>query len=355
MKSRLKIAVYSMSKNEEKFVDPYMDSAKDADFITVADTGSTDYTVETLKTKAIRLGKSRQFAVHNISVDPWRFDTARNVALALVPADIDVCVRLDMDEVLDPGWREALERAWQHPVTQLWFDYKHSPGYSFRSNTIHARNGFLYRGLDHEGLYTAPGTPAISAYAPGLSITHHQDRTKPRTSILGRLQLAVLEDKGCRPRYYLGREYYYYKQHQSCIITLGEYLKLPDATWDAERMDAMCMIAESHWQLRQIPQAIEWYYRAIAEYPTREPYLGLSNLLYQINNKELALGMVQQALRFSNKMTSIYVKPAAWDERPFFTAARYARELGWEERACIYEEEGKRRTIPTTPIAEKVA
>jgi len=44
--TKLKIAVYAISKNEEQFVQRFCDSAKDADLILIADTGSTDNTVE---------------------------------------------------------------------------------------------------------------------------------------------------------------------------------------------------------------------------------------------------------------------------------------------------------------------
>ncbi len=334
----MKIAVYAISKNEEKHVDRFMESAKDADLIVVTDTGSTDNTAENLKTKAIMLGKHRQFAVHNISINPWRFDTARNVALALVPADVDVCIRLDLDEVLDPGWRNALERAWIPGVTtQLWYDFTHSPGYTFRANYIHARHGYIWRGLDHEGLFLAAGKTGYPIYAPGLSITHHQDNSKPRTAILGRLQAAVKEDQSARTAYYLGREYFYYKHSRECIDTLVDYLDKPDADWDVERMDAMSMIAESYFRLSDIGRCIQWYYRAIAEYQTREPYLGLAAVLYTVNNKELAFGLIQHALRLTNKLTSMYVKPAAWDQTPYLAAAACARDLGFIDKAREFE------------------
>ena len=44
MTRKLKIAVYAISKNEEEFVNRFCDSAKDADIILIADTGSTDVT-----------------------------------------------------------------------------------------------------------------------------------------------------------------------------------------------------------------------------------------------------------------------------------------------------------------------
>ena len=45
MNKKLKVAVYAISKNEEKFVKRWYESMKEADSIYVLDTGSTDNTV----------------------------------------------------------------------------------------------------------------------------------------------------------------------------------------------------------------------------------------------------------------------------------------------------------------------
>ena len=47
-----KICVYAIAKNEEQFVDRWVDSMSEADVIVVLDTGSTDRTVEKLKARA---------------------------------------------------------------------------------------------------------------------------------------------------------------------------------------------------------------------------------------------------------------------------------------------------------------
>ena len=44
----MKICVYAIAKNEEQFVDRWMDSMREADWVCVLDTGSTDRTVEKL-------------------------------------------------------------------------------------------------------------------------------------------------------------------------------------------------------------------------------------------------------------------------------------------------------------------
>ena len=100
-----RIAVYAIARNEEHHVERWAASARDADTTVLVDTGSSDRTVQ----RARKLG----VVVHEARIVPYRYDVARNRALALVPDDIDFCVSLDLDEVLAPGWRTCLENAWR--------------------------------------------------------------------------------------------------------------------------------------------------------------------------------------------------------------------------------------------------
>ena len=45
----MKVCVYAICKNEEQFVERWMDSMGEADLVVVLDTGSTDGTVERLR------------------------------------------------------------------------------------------------------------------------------------------------------------------------------------------------------------------------------------------------------------------------------------------------------------------
>ncbi len=167
----MKVAVYTIALNEEHFVQSWFDSAKDADYLLIADTGSTDKTVEKAKSLGI--------VCHTISVKPWRFDDARNVSLALIPDDIDYCIALVMDEVLQPGWREELESAhtqkWTRPRYQYTWSWNPdgSPGLVYGGDKIHARHGYRWKHPVHEVI-----TPDRIAETQGwvkLEIHHHPD------------------------------------------------------------------------------------------------------------------------------------------------------------------------------------
>lgn len=159
----MRVAVYTIAKNEEQFVERWAASAADADHILLVDTGSTDGTVETARDLV---------TVQQILVRPWRFDDARNAALALVP-DVDLCIALDMDEVLLPGWRDHLE---QLPVNVTRPRYKYvwswnddgTEGLTYGGDKIHARQGYRWRHPVHETL--TPVIPEVQEWC-GLVIT----------------------------------------------------------------------------------------------------------------------------------------------------------------------------------------
>ena len=101
-----KICVYAICKNEIQFVDKWLGSMSEADYIVILDTGSTDGTFEKLK------NDPRVTRVEQRIYDPWRFDNARNDALLLCPEDTDIFVSTALDEMFDSGWSEPLREQW---------------------------------------------------------------------------------------------------------------------------------------------------------------------------------------------------------------------------------------------------
>ena len=139
---KYKIIVYAISKNEESFVDRWYESMKEADQIYVLDTGSTDKTVEKLK--------SHNIYVKQEIINPWRFDIARNKSLDLVPLDADICICTDLDEVFQKGWREKLEESWNDKITRAKYNYNwyidedNNPKISYYLDKIHTRKNYRW-------------------------------------------------------------------------------------------------------------------------------------------------------------------------------------------------------------------
>ena len=183
--SKKKICVYAISKNEEKFVKRWYESVKEADGIYVLDTGSSDNTVQLLK----NLGAN----VSEKEIKPWRFDVARNESLKLVPEDCDICVCIDIDEVISKGWRKKLEDIWDDDTNHLRYIYNWShddngkPLVSFYYEKIHARNGFKWIHPVHEVLEFS-GDKEVFKTTDEIVVDHFPDSTKSRSNYLPLLE-----------------------------------------------------------------------------------------------------------------------------------------------------------------------
>ena len=308
----MKIVVYAICKNEAQFVDRWMDSMAEADLVTVLDTGSADDTAERLR--------NRGASVLTETISPWRFDTARNRSLELVPEDTDICVCMDLDEVLHPGWRDALERAWTAGTTQASYRYTWSfnpdgsEGVVFWSEKIHARHGYRWIHPVHEVLdWIGEGQPSRIT-VEGIQVDHHPDSSKSRGQYLPLLELSVKEDPADdRNVHYLGREYMYKGRWEDCIRTLTGHLAMPSAVWADERAASMRYIALSYAMLGRRDLARDWYLQAIAQAPhLREPYLDLARLLYEDEEWEGVLYFTGCALAITQRPRTYISEAAAW-------------------------------------------
>jgi len=328
MTRKLKIAVAAISKNEAAFVKRFCDSAKEADLISIADTGSDDDTV--------KLAKECGADVHEICITPWRFDLARNTGLALIPKDIDVIISLDLDEVLEEGWREEIERVWvKGETTRLRYKFDWGCGISFYYEKIFAKHGYSFHHPVHE--YPRPDgrTAEIYAHTDMLLVSHHPDPTKSRGQYMPLLELAIKEDPHCpRNAFYHARELTFYSRWEESITYLNKYLEMPEATWVNERCYAMRLLGKAYEHLNNVFEAEKWYRLAAAEAPnTREPWVELAMLSYMRHDWTQCYFAACKALEITDKAAVYTMDPSVWTERPYDLASIAAWRLGLKDRA----------------------
>ena len=336
---KYKVCVYAICKNEEQFVDRWMNSMGEADVIVVTDTGSDDGTVEKLR--------ERGAVVYVDEVKPWRFDVARNISLDHVPEDADVCVCTDLDELFQPGWRSVIDRLWQSDTTTGKYLYNWAlkadgtPYVQFHYSKIHTRQGFRWNYPIHEWLCWQRTEPQKTVFLDGVVLNHHPDSGKSRGSYLPLLELAVQENPECsRMNYYLGREYMYRGEWEKCIETLTRYLKLPASTWTEERGAAMRWIATSAYRLGRMQEAYSWYYRAIAAAPhMRDAYVEFAKMGYLQHDWPLTFCMVEEALKIRERSKTFVNAGLAWDYTPYDLGAIACYWLGMYERSAVHAKE----------------
>ncbi len=333
---RYKICVYAICKNEEKFVDRWMDAVSEADLVVVSDTGSTDQTVSKLR--------SRGALVYEDTISPWRFDDARNAAMDHIPDDVDICVSNDLDEIFEPGWRRKLEEAWRpnHTRARYLFTWSHKPDgqpdKQFPMEKIHRRKGFRWVHPVHEVLaYKGPDKEEV-VFVKGMVLNHYPDLSKPRSQYLPLLELSAKENPtDDRTIFWLGREYMYYGKHDQSIETLKRHLQLPGALWDVERSASMRYIAKCYQAKNDITEAKRWLYRAIAECSViREPYHDMARLGYILNDWPLTFMMVEKGLAVTMQIGGYLLEPSSWGYSLYDLGAIACYQLGLYKKARDY-------------------
>lgn len=334
--NKYKVCVYAICKNEEKFVNRWMDSMSEADIIVVADTGSSDKTVELLK--------SRGAIVESITINPWRFDKARNASMDIIPDDVDICVCTDLDEIFEPGWRENLEKEWTPNATRAKYSYTWnfnedgSPGTTFWYEKIHKRDNFKWIYPVHEVLEYSGTEPEFSVLCKNIQLNHYADPQKSRSSYLPLLELSAKENPANdRTLHYLGREYMFYQKWDECIDTLTKHLELPSSLWKDERSASMRFIARAYKEKKDYSNSKSWLYKAIAETPyLREPYVEMAKLSYLEEDWACVYHMVNDGLKIKERPLTYINEPFCWDYTIYDLGAISAYNLGLLDASLVF-------------------
>jgi glycosyltransferase involved in cell wall biosynthesis len=348
----VKVAVYTIALNEEKHVERWYNSVKDADYILIADTGSTDKTVEIAK----RLGIN----VVNVLIKPFRFDTSRNAALASLPADIDYCISLDMDEVLTEGWRADIEtladlednQAAILRSTLTWnFREDGTPGLEYGSDRIHSRWGVIWRQPAHEIISVYGDYEEIRGWV-GFGIHHLADATKSRGQYMGMLKMAVQENPySDRNAFYYARELYFYGLYSEAAKEFKRHLELPTAVWKPERAASLRYLA-----ICEPENADTHLIKAIHTDPSRrEAKVAFAQELHNKRDWENCYKWATEALEIATKPLDYMCEEFAWDHTPYDLAALAAYNLGKFDEAFKYGEQALRLSPADQRLASNLA
>ena len=344
----MKVIVYAITKNEEKFVNRWCESMREADEIYVLDTGSDDDTVKLLKENGVNVIVKE--------IVPWRFDVARNESLNMVPEDVDICVCTDLDEVFVPGWRNEVENAWTEGNNRLRYVYNWSldkenrPIVSFYGEKIHSRKGYKWSHPVHE-ILKYDGNNEKFEITDNVVINHYPDFSKSRGSYLPLLELSVKEDpEDDRNMHYLGREYMYYSSWNECIDTLIRHLNLPTAIWKDERCASMRFIARSYTNIGRYDEAKLWLKKAIEEAPyLRDPYVEMALLDYRLGNDIEVIKNCTLALTIKENKKTYINESFCWDYTiddllsiSYYNLGLYDISLYYVNRALEYDNNNER-------------
>lgn len=325
----MRVAVVSIALNEEHFISRWAESAKDADYIVLGDTGSSDNT--------FAVAEKHKVIVHSLSVKPWRFDDARNALLALVPDDVDYVINLDVDEILVDGWRnhlEGMDKNITRPRYKYVWSWKDdgSEGLTYGGDKISLRHNYRWKHPVHEVLIP-DRIEEIQGWV-GLEIHHHPDSSKSRGQYMPLLKVAVDEDPyDDRNAHYYARELFFNYKLEEAKKEFIRHLSLPRAKWKPERAASMRYIAKCS----QGKEREEWFLKAFNETPDRrEPIVDLAKFYYENQQWDKCLEYAEKAIAITNKPLEYLCEDEAWGDVPYDLAAIASYSLEKYDNALQY-------------------
>lgn len=231
-----KISVVIIGKNEEAMLGRCLESVKDADEIIYFDTGSTDGTIE--------IAKKYTDKVYTEYLWQDDFSEARNLAKA--KATGDWILSIDCDEFCHDfsEVRRVVERGTQAIRCTLIAEGRDDLEFTFArlfKNTPEIQwVEPVHNHLNISGEGERIGDVRITF---GWSPAHEKDPDRA----LRILEKAVAQDPTPRRLYYLGREYWYKKEYEKCVNTLGRQVQID--RWDAQRADGFLIMSQAFSRL----------------------------------------------------------------------------------------------------------
>ena len=294
----MRLCVYAIMRDEAPHVAAWAETTGDADVRFVLDTGSTDDTRNELSLNGVTQAAA--------TFEPFRFDDARNAALALAPP-ADLYFRLDADERLDGDWRARLEAVYDPHIARYRYDVVSATATTWgrhRREDCHVRAGHRWRYPTHEILVG----PGIATDVPLLTVTHlGATARRPHHDANLDVLLGALEEypSDHRMAFYTAREAHYAGRWELCRNLMVRFLDLPFG-WAPERAEGYRILAA----IDDFPE--RWLWKAIGEAPERrEPWVDLSRLCLQRGEFERAATMWNEAaLRVDE--TIYTTDPTAW-------------------------------------------
>lgn len=321
--NNLKIATYSISLNEEKHVARWLKSTQGSTYRVVMDTGSTDKTVELLEAAGVIVG--------HIKVVPWRFDTARQAALDLVPEDADICLVLDMDEVPELHFYEKVKKQWIPGSHRGWIDI--DTGFKWRVDRLHSRHGWKWKWPCHE-VAIWQGEDEHTFCDTTAYITHKPDVTKSRGQYMTMLENAVADEfaQDSRMWTYLCREYYFNDQWEKVIECAHKALSFDG--WDVE-LSAVCRWAGDAAKNLKL-DAEYWFDKGAQICPDQgEPWLGVAAEAFRTHKWGKALDAAIKVIECPKQNHYLH-EPSAWSWKAYDIAAACSYNLGYLDEAIAF-------------------
>jgi hypothetical protein len=265
-----KTAVYTILKNELKYIDKWLYYAEPFDYKVLLDTGSTDGSWEYLKSL-----NDPKLIIEQKIFDPWRFDTARKHNISMIPDDVVWCLSPDLDEYFSINTHDEMERIIDAipTITNIACDrldlysrtVRVGPPNFLPTNKIHLKDGYTWVQPIYEHLsWVRTDRLEYELYSDDIFLIHDQDfKKQERTD----LYINMMENEyKTNPTnvwvlWFLIYHYYKSQQYHLYVPAACDFVKYSTSR-DKERLDAT--VSQLH-QLFNTPDIPEDFKKLIFE------------------------------------------------------------------------------------------
>ena len=104
-----KVCVYAICKNEQLYIEKWLESLLEADYIVIYDTGSTDDTYTIIKKFANKYKDKIICEQQFLNSLNFSFSEARQHSLDMCPKDNNIiCIQNDIDQFIEKGFRDKI-------------------------------------------------------------------------------------------------------------------------------------------------------------------------------------------------------------------------------------------------------
>ena len=328
-----KICVYTVCKDESKFVDRWVDSMSEADCIVAIVHDTKDDTAEKLIARGVKVCFTHY--------PQWRFDTSKNDALKWAKEcapDCNIFAFVSLDEVFDKGWADILIDNWrpEHEICFYKFVQSHDENGQDALvtgfNWIHNRDDAWYWKYPVDEVIARDDKPVSELIYCNLfdklTLHHWPDYSKPRDYVtLHRLRYDDFPDDTsilC-----LCRDFHWMKAHDE----LDNLLKDKDIDKlnlnNEEKAFIVMCVADKERDKGNFLEAVKNYRKAL-EYDSafRDIYMQYGIMLCDNQMFPEAEKILKDGLKNSWRSYSYLEDPSCWTSTYYIylTVATYYQD-----------------------------
>lgn len=317
-----KICVYTVCKDESKFVDKWCDSMLEADVVTAVVHDTKDDTAEKLIARGVKVAFTHY--------QKWRFDTSKNDALKFAKEaapDCNIFAFVSLDEVFDVGWAQVLRDNWKEDDEICLYKFVQSHDDNGQDalttgfNWIHSCEDAWYWKYPVDEVLIRDDKPVSELrycnLFDKLALHHWPDYSKPRPYVdLHKLRYQEFPDDTsilC-----LVRDYHWMQDYDEMDKLLGDRT-VESLSLNNEEKAFITMCLGDGARFRGLnDKAIEFYRKAI-EFDEfyRDTYIQFATLLCDMKFYAEAEAILKKALKVTWRSYSYIEDPNCWMAAPY--------------------------------------